>query len=157
MEYHERVVDRTLDELMAGLPAIALEGAKAVGKTATAKRRAATILTLTEPPARASVAANFDLVTQVLSPVFVDEWQLEPAVWDRIRQEVDDDPLAPGRFLLAGSADLAPGVRVRSGAGRIISLRMRPMSLAERGLVEPTVSLGALLRGEATGLAGSSP
>jgi len=36
--YQRRVVDDELDELFAGLPAIALEGPKAVGKTATARR-----------------------------------------------------------------------------------------------------------------------
>jgi hypothetical protein len=40
--YQRRVVDDQLDELFDGLPAIALEGPKAVGKTATALRRAST-------------------------------------------------------------------------------------------------------------------
>ena len=37
-EYLKRVVDAELDELMPELPAIALEGPKGVGKTATAER-----------------------------------------------------------------------------------------------------------------------
>ena len=37
--YRRRIVDDELDELIAGLPAIALEGPKAVGKTATALQR----------------------------------------------------------------------------------------------------------------------
>jgi uncharacterized protein len=44
--YRRRIVDDELDELIAGLPAIALEGPKAVGKTATALRRAATVYRL---------------------------------------------------------------------------------------------------------------
>ena len=44
--YAGRIVDAELDELLAGLPAISLEGPKGVGKTATAQRRAATILPL---------------------------------------------------------------------------------------------------------------
>lgn len=40
--YLPRVVDRELDGLLGELPAVAIEGAKAVGKTATALRRAAT-------------------------------------------------------------------------------------------------------------------
>jgi hypothetical protein len=35
-EYRGRVVDGELDELIPGLPAIAIEGAKGVGKTRTA-------------------------------------------------------------------------------------------------------------------------
>ena len=41
--YVPRVVDTVLDELFPHLPAILLDGPKAVGKTATAGRRAATI------------------------------------------------------------------------------------------------------------------
>ncbi|WP_342767041.1 ATP-binding protein [Acidipropionibacterium virtanenii] len=132
---------------MADLPAIALEGAKGVGKTATASRRAANILTLSDPRSRASVAANYDLVADLEPPVFIDEWQLEPQVWERVRRSVDDAPYDGGRFLLAGSASLAPGVRIHSGAGRIVRMTMRPMSLAERGLEEPTVPLRALHAG----------
>jgi predicted AAA+ superfamily ATPase len=36
---------------------------------------------------------------------------------------------------------------MHSGAGRIVSIRMRPLSFAERGLQSPTVSLARLLEG----------
>ncbi len=39
MRYRRRVVDSVLDELFPHLAAIALEGAKGVGKTATALQR----------------------------------------------------------------------------------------------------------------------
>ena len=149
MDYRRRVIDDVLDSALPELAAVALEGAKGVGKTATATRRAATVLSLSDPRNRASVAANFDLVTQVEAPVFIDEWQLEPQVWDRVRMAVDDDPAAGGRFLLAGSAGVAPGARIHSGAGRIVSLAMRPMALSERGVETPTVSLRALHAGGA--------
>lgn len=42
--YLPRIVDAELDELLAALPALALEGPKGVGKTETAKRRAKTII-----------------------------------------------------------------------------------------------------------------
>ncbi|MBX3144070.1 MAG: ATP-binding protein [Trueperaceae bacterium] len=149
MEYRRRVLDDVLDATLPGLPAIALEGAKGVGKTETASRRAATVLSLTDPRIRASVAANYDLVAEVDPPMFVDEWQLEPQVWDRVRQAVDADPMAGGRYLLAGSAGVAPGIRIHSGAGRIVRLTMRPMALSERGVQSPTVSLSALHAGGA--------
>lgn len=148
MKYRHRVIDDVLDGALPDLVAIALEGAKGVGKTATASRRAATILTLSDPRSRASVAANFDLVADVDPPVFIDEWQLEPQVWDRVRRAVDERSDRGGRFLLAGSAGVAPGARIHSGAGRIVNLTMRPMTLSERGLQEPTVSLRGLHTGD---------
>ena len=138
-EYLRRLVDTELDELMLELPAIVLEGPKGVGKTATAERRARTIVRLDDPAHRAIAEAD---PMQVLSgdpPVLVDEWQRVPAVWDAVRRAVDHDN-TPGRFLLTGSASpIAPPTH--SGAGRIVNLRMRPMSLSERRASIPSVSL----------------
>ena len=155
MTYRRRIIDEALNELFPHLAAIALEGAKGVGKTATATQRAATVLSLNNPNEHAALAGNLDLVRQVPPPVLIDEWQLEPSVWDRVRRAVDDDHTG-GRFLLAGSAGVAPGVRIHSGAGRIVSMAMRPMAFSERGAYHPTVSLRALLNGESHEIGGTS-
>lgn len=147
MSYRRRIVDDALDELLPELAAIALEGAKAVGKTATAAQRARTFIELSDPAMRQMAEANPDLITTSPTPVLIDEWQLEPTVWDRVRRAVDSDN-SGGRFLLTGSAGVAPGVPIHSGAGRIVSLRMRPLSFAERGVCEPTISLRSMLAGD---------
>ncbi len=139
MPYRRRIIDDALDELLPELAAIALEGAKAVGKTATAAQRARSVIDLSDPAMRQVIQANPDLVAQSPTPVLIDEWQLEPSVWDRVRRAVDADSTG-GRFLLTGSAGVGPGVPIHSGAGRIVSLRMRPLSFAERGIGEPTES-----------------
>lgn len=47
---------------------------------------------------------------------------------------------------------------MHTGAGRIVNLRMRPLSLVERSLETPTVSLAALMSGDGTGdVGGSTP
>lgn len=153
--YHRRLIDQTLDELFPELTAIALEGAKGVGKTATASQRATTTYSLHVPSQRRIIDADPEIVNDGPFPVFVDEWQLEPPVWDVVRKAVDDDP-SGGRFLLAGSADVLPGARIHSGAGRIISLVMRPLSFFERGVVEPAVSLADLLAGGRKSFRGST-
>lgn len=153
MVYQRRIIDSLLDELFPHLAAIALEGAKGVGKTATASQRARSIIALNDPRQREIVASDWDYVARVESPVLIDEWQLEPSVWDRVRRAVDADS-SGGRFLLAGSAAVDPGVRIHSGAGRIVSLTMRPMSMSERGLETPTVSLRELIAGELESVAG---
>ncbi|HRC13780.1 MAG: ATP-binding protein [Actinomycetales bacterium] len=148
MPYRRRIVDAALDELMPHLAAIALEGAKGVGKTATASQRAKTLLNLADPRQREVLSADLDHVVTLPTPTLIDEWQLVPEVWDRVRRAVDDDS-AGGRFLLAGSAGVPPGVRIHSGAGRIVSFKLRPLSLAEREVAAPTVSLRDLLNGGA--------
>jgi len=143
--YSRRIVDDELDELMPVLPALALEGAKGVGKTATASRRAATIHRLDDPGQRSVALASPSRLVAGPPPVLIDEWQRVPESWDLVRRAVDAGA-GPGRFLLTGSASPS-GLETHSGAGRIVTLRMRPMTLPERGVVSPTVSLRALLAG----------
>lgn len=145
-EYLSRIVDQELDALLPELPAIAIEGAKAVGKTATAAQRALTVSRLDDPAQREVVAAAPERLVRAPTPVLIDEWQYLPQMWDRVRRAVDDGADA-GSFLLTGSASPA-GTGTHSGGGRIIRLRMRPLSLAER-LPAPAgrVSLGTLLAG----------
>jgi len=154
--YRRRIIDDALDDLVPELAAIALEGAKAVGKTATAAQRARTFIDLADPAMRQITEANPDLITQSMPPVLIDEWQLEPTVWDRVRRAVDAENTG-GRFLLTGSAGVAPGVPIHSGAGRIVSMRMRPLSFAERGVCKPSISMRAVLDGEQPPIVGRSP
>ncbi len=153
-QYLARIVDSELDTLLAGVSAVSIEGPRAVGKTATAIRRAASVFALDDPAQHALLAADPRRITAVAAPVLVDEWQLQPPLWDVVRRSVDENP-APGRFLLTGSAEPADAP-THSGAGRIVRLRMRPMCLAERGLAESTVSLRELLAGERPDMGGST-
>lgn len=152
--YVPRIVDGELTELLDGAPAVALEGPKGVGKTATALRRAATVFELDRPSQRAVLEADPMLAERGDPPVVLDEWQRLPPLWDAVRRAVDRDPV-PGRFLLTGSA-VADDVPIHSGAGRIVSVRMRPLSLAERGVARPSVSLTSLLARHASNLEGES-
>lgn len=143
--YRRRIVDDELDELMPNLPALAFEGAKGVGKTATASRRAATVHRLDDPAQRSVAAADPARLVDGAAPILIDEWQHVPESWDLVRRAVDDGA-PPGQFLLTGSASTASRP-THSGAGRIVTVRMRPLSLSERGVASPTVSLRALLEG----------
>ncbi|MCL1840389.1 MAG: DUF4143 domain-containing protein [Propionibacteriaceae bacterium] len=153
MEYLPRLVDTQLDELMSGLPAVAIEGPKAVGKTQTALRRVTTSISLDDDLELELARSDPQRITRLPRPLLIDEWQHLPFVWDRVRHAVDAG-VEPGAFLLAGSAFPQQAPK-HSGAGRIVTLRMRPLSLAERGLIAPTVSLAALLTAD-TPIAGES-
>jgi predicted AAA+ superfamily ATPase len=143
--YSPRIVDGELDELLGGLSAISIEGAKAVGKTATALRRAASAYRLDDAGERSLIEADPGRLVEAEKPTLIDEWQRMPESFDRVRRAVDDGA-GPGSFLLTGSAT-PTDLPTHSGAGRIVRVRMRPMTLAERGVATPTVSLAELLDG----------
>jgi predicted AAA+ superfamily ATPase len=78
-----------------------------------------------------------------------------PGIWDVVRREVDNNAPA-GSYLLAGSATPASNTKIHSGAGRIVSLRMRPLALYERQTHKPTVSLAQLLSEPGAEVSGTS-
>jgi len=80
------------------------------------------------------------------SPRLIDEWQLEPAIWNHVRRAVDDRE-GTGLFILTGSSVPPDDDTRHSGAGRFIRLRMRPMTLSESGHSTGAISLRELLAG----------
>ena len=152
--YVSRVIDAEIGELLRSVPAVVLEGAKGVGKTESATRLAATVRRLDVPAQRAVVAADPQLALEGRRPLLIDEWQRHPPVWDAVKRAVDDGA-EPGSFLLTGSATPSDS-STHSGAGRIVTLRMRPLSVFERQLETATVSLAALLDGGRPAVAGTS-
>lgn len=151
--YRPRVIDAELTELLALLPAISIEGPRAVGKTRTAQEFANTVYNLDDPDTLKRAQRNPTMLAEGAEPILVDEWQRLPAAWDLVRRSVDEK-FRPGRFLLTGSA--RPSVLpTHSGAGRIVTLRMWTTSLAEHW-GSATVSLGALLTGERPEIRGTT-
>ena len=143
--YLPRVVDGELLAHLDASGAVVIEGPRACGKTRTARHRAASeVLLDTDETARRAIAVDPALVLEGSTPRLIDEWQLEPTIWNHVRRAVDDRG-ARGQFILTGSAVPADDVTRHSGAGRITRLRMRPMSLFESGHSSGTVSLKGLL------------
>jgi predicted AAA+ superfamily ATPase len=147
--YQPRIVDDELAARLKATGAVAIEGPKACGKTATARQVAASeVLLDVNANAREAAAVDPALVLDGAIPRLIDEWQLEPAIWNHVRRAVDDRR-APGQFILAGSAVPPDDITRHTGAGRVTRLRMRPMSLFESGVSSGGISLARLLEGEA--------
>ncbi|MDA8280157.1 MAG: DUF4143 domain-containing protein [Actinomycetota bacterium] len=140
--YLLRVVDDELDRLT--LPAVIVEGAKAVGKTSTLERRSKSVHRLFRTAELELLQADQHRVLAGDRPIFIDEFQRYPQAVDVVREAVDADQ-SPRQFYLAGSA--GADADTHSGAGRIVTVRMRPMAFSERQLEQPTVSLAGLLGG----------
>ena len=79
------------------------------------------------------------------TPRLIDEWQIEPALWNHVRRAVDRSG-RPGRFILTGSAAPADDIARHTGAGRISRLRLRTMTLAETRISTGEISLRELVQ-----------
>jgi hypothetical protein len=149
MSYRPRIVDAELLTSLASAGAVLIEGPKACGKTETARRAARSeVLLDVDERARLAAAVDPSLVLEGAEPRLIDEWQREPEIWNHVRRAIDDRR-GSGHFILTGSS-VPPDDETRHvGAGRFIRLRIRPMTLSESGQSAGTVSLAAVLAGNA--------
>lgn len=147
--YRSRLVDERMSAALGTMPAVVVEGPRACGKTWTGRRFAASAVYLDESVS-AALAAGMDpaSILDGATPRLLDEWQLAPAVWNAMRRACDDRGLR-GQFILTGSADPPDDITRHSGAGRIMRVPMRTMSLFESGESSGDVSLQSLIDGEA--------
>lgn len=154
LQHQPRIADDELSALLDMLPAVSIEGPRAVGKTWTAVRLANTVYALDDPDVLAEVQADPHIITQGEPPILIDEWQRFGASWDLVRRAVDRD-FSPGQFILTGSARPRTWP-AHSGAGRIVTLRMWTTSLSERHPGSATVSLKTLLAGDRAEVSGQT-
>lgn len=148
MQYVSRIADSELQKKLKAAGAVLIEGAKACGKTETARQAAnSEVLLDVDKDARDAAELNPALILDGDVPRLIDEWQLEPAIWNHVRRAVDER-VDPGQFILAGSAQPTDEETRHTGAGRISRLRMRPMSLHELGTSDGKISLAGLLKGQ---------
>ncbi|HRN18866.1 MAG TPA: AAA family ATPase [Trueperaceae bacterium] len=145
--YLPRIVDAELGSALRIAGAVLIEGPRGCGKTETGRHHAAGEVLL-DTDENALMLAGID-PTAVLEgevPRLIDEWQLEPRLWNHVRRTVDDRR-AKGQFILTSSATPSDRQLKHSGAARILRLRMRTLSLSESGHSSAQVSLEDLMNG----------
>ena len=146
--YMPRVADREVESALRASPAVVIEGPRSCGKTWTGRRFARSEVpfdAVFENRLAAQVSPRELLEGPV--PRLLDEWQLAPDVWNAMRRACDDRA-QKGQFILTGSADPPDDTTRHSGAGRIIRVRMRPMTLFESGESNGSIRLSGLLASE---------
>lgn len=104
-----------------------------MGKTTTGLHHAASSVRLDSDPNLATLA-NLEPASVLVGPTprLIDEWQLAPELWNTVRHAIDERG-EPRQFLLTGSSMPADDVARHTGAGRIVRVRQRTLSLWESG------------------------
>lgn len=147
MAYIPRLIDKVLEKKLRMHGAVLIEGCKWCGKSTTAAQQAKSILELQNPETRSDnlelAKTKPSILLEGEKPRLIDEWQDAPVLWDAIRYDLDKSALK-GQYILTGSATPLKDTPRHTGTGRIVRLRMRPMSLLESGDSTGEVSLQAL-------------
>ena len=147
--YIARVGEARLGLALDAAPMVLIEGAKGCGKTWMGLSRSRSKMMLAEDANALNAART--ITREVLAdgprPKLVDEWQRVPEVWDAARGISDEDH-ATGKFIFTGSYSTADTITRHSGAGRLMRVRLRPMSLQETGQSTGQVSIAGLMEGQ---------
>ena len=147
MKYLNRISDGELQRKLESAGALLIRGPKACGKTESAKQFAHSILALDQDeqvPLLIETAPHRLLVGK--TPRLIDEWQVQPKIWNYVRHEIDNRKQT-AQFILTGSSNPEEDVKMHSGAGRFTILDMRTMTWQELGFSSGKVSLRNLFEG----------
>ncbi len=134
----ERALQGEIGKLMKQFPAVAILGARQVGKTTLAKsiasqqKRPTMYLDLENPIDVKKLADPFSFLNDNRDKcIIIDEIQILPALFSVLRSIIDADR-KNGRFILLGSASppLVKGVS-ESLAGRVVYRELSPVGLHE--------------------------
>ena len=151
-EYYQRVSDKVLISHLESKGAVLIEGAKWCGKTTSAKHIAKSVIEMDRP----DMTEQYQQMARIKPsnlldgeiPHLIDEWQIAPNIWNAVRYEVDQRSEF-GQFILTGSSVPANlDESTHTGTGRIVRMRMRPMSLFESRDSSGQVSLTDLFEGK---------
>ncbi len=143
--YLPRIIENEIKAKLNASGAILIRGPKACGKTATASQLAESTLQVDQDE-QVPYIMNADpkLLLKGDTPRLIDEWQVQPKLWNYIRHEIDLRR-SKSQFILTGSATPDDDVKLHSGAGRFTIAQMRTMSWQEIGFSTGQISMSKLL------------
>ncbi len=143
-EYLKRYIEKEIERKLKSSGVVLVSGPKFCGKTTTSSLFAKSQIKLNTYQSISIARLEPRNVLKGSQPRLIDEWQTVPDIWNAAKEWIDANP-GFGQFILTGSSTPADKTRIyHSGAGRIVTLMMHPMSLYESGDSKGTVALSEL-------------
>ncbi len=145
--YYQRLIEKEIELKLKSSGAVLVAGPKFCGKTTTCMLYQKSFVKLNTKQAIAMARMNPKAALNGETPRLIDEWQKAPDIWNQVKDDLDFD-YQFGKYILTGSSTPADKAEIyHSGAGRIASLKMRPMTLWESKESKGLVSLSDLFEG----------
>lgn len=145
--YYNRLIEKAIETKLHTSGALLVAGPKFCGKTTTCMLYQKSFVKLNTK--QAIMMARMDPKGALAGekPRLIDEWQKAPDIWNNVKDDLDFD-YEFGKYILTGSSTPADKSEIyHSGAGRISSIMMRPMSLWESKESQGKVSLADMFDG----------
>ena len=142
MPYLKRYVEEIIRDGLETSGVVLVAGPKFCGKTTTCSLFAKSNYILDTKQKIEFVQSSPESILVGDTPRLIDEWQNVPDLWNCARSEVDKREDKFGQFIFTGSSTPADKDDIyHSGAGRIVTIPMKPMSLYESGDSTGEISL----------------
>jgi len=142
--YYKRCIENQIERALKSSGAVQISGPKFCGKTTTAMLYQKSMIRLNTDAVIQAATINPKAVLSGEKTRLIDEWQMVPDIWNQIKADLDID-YQFGKYVITGSSTPADKDKIyHSGAGRITTIKMRPMSLWESKESNGAVSLADL-------------
>lgn len=143
-KYYKRLIESKIESKLKSSGAVLVAGPKFCGKTTTCMLYQNSFIKLNTRQTIDLAKMNPKGVLMGDKPRLIDEWQSVPDIWNQVKDSLDFD-YAFGKYILTGSSTPADKTQIHhSGAGRIVPLKMRTLSLYESEESKGTVSIKEL-------------
>lgn len=143
--YYKRLIEKEIELDLEATAAILVKGPKYCGKTTTCRLFSKSEISLTSSATIDEVNGNPYIALNGEKPRLIDEWEKAPEIFNLIKASVK----GKGEYILTGSSTPADKKMIQhNGAGRIVSLMMKPMSLYESLDSKGTISIKDLFDGK---------
>ena len=151
--YLNRYIESSIKRKLRTSGAVLIAGPKFCGKTTTGSLFAKSIYRINTKSIIENTKLNPKLALIGETPHMIDEWQKVPDTWNYVKEDLDIEYVF-GKYILTGSSTPADKTEIQhSGAGRIVPLKMYPMSLFESKESNGLVSLSELFKDKKTDIA----
>lgn len=148
MKYIKRYAEKDIERALRSSGAVVVVGPKFCGKTTTSMLFQKSFMKLNTNSRIKLARLNPKLALEGKNPRLIDEWQTVPEIWNYVKEDLDNE-YQFGKYILTGSSTPVDKSEIHhSGAGRIVAIKMRPMSLFESGESKGVVSLLELFEGK---------
>lgn len=131
----KRLIENRIIELLNEFGGVLIYGAKSCGKTFIAELLSKSQYYMQDIGKKNLELISMGLESKILdgkNPRLIDEWQIVPEIWDKIRYIIDKSHGKNSLYLLTGSNTLYNKNDIfHSGAGRIARIKMNTLSYCE--------------------------
>ncbi len=146
--YIKRYAEKDIERALKSCGAVVVVGPKFCGKTTTSMLFQKSFLRINTNSRIKLAMLDPKQALVGDQPRLIDEWQTVPEIWNCVKEDLDNEYVF-GKYILTGSSTPVDKSELHhSGAGRIVTVKMRPMSLFESGESKGSVSLRSLFEGQ---------